>query len=105
MVNHVEERVTADMARLKRAETHCELAGAESYVDGNETEFVQRLDQQVVARRGQRHDDGVDSMDARVADQLVDRTKKGMPHAALRQAGPGVAAEPQGRVRPQCPGR
>ena len=32
---------------------------------GNEAELVQRLDQQVLGRRRQRHDDGVDAVDAR----------------------------------------
>ena len=49
-IDDVQEGVAADVARLQRAETHGEFAGAEPHVDGNEAELVQRLDQQVVAR-------------------------------------------------------
>src|SRR5258708_19665134 len=77
--------MSADVARLKRAETNGEFTGAELHVDGNEAELVQRLDQQVGAGRRQRDDDRVDAMNARVLDQLIDRTENPISHAPPRQ--------------------
>ena len=86
-IDDVQESMSADVARLQRAETHGEFARAELHVDGDEAELVQRLDQQMVAGRRQRDDDGVDAMNARIAHQLVDRTEDGVTHATLRQGG------------------
>ena len=86
-IDDIQESMSADVARLKRAETHGEFAGAELHVDGNEAELVQRLDQQMVAGRRQRDDDCVDTVNTHVPDQLIDRTENGVPMQRCGRAG------------------